>query len=228
MRATVKLGFDRARARELQWLFTNARIAPRAREHVMDSFFGFAEALGVQRSRGAAGTFPCREEARAYAQKLIPDAQPTLVISPCSSHALRNWRAGALRRGGGLRGPPARHARDPVRRPDGARARDGRGHRSRGAGARDRIRSARTRCRSCWRCSSRATVLVAPDSGPAHMATMVRTPVVGLYAATQSGAQRAVSFAAVVRERLRGSGAPISRPLARAAAVDGEDRRAAA
>src|SRR6185503_19720284 len=30
----------------------------------------------------------------------------------------------------------------------------------------------------------RATVLVAPDSGPAHMATMVRTPVVGLYAAT--------------------------------------------
>jgi heptosyltransferase I len=30
----------------------------------------------------------------------------------------------------------------------------------------------------------RATVLVAPDSGPVHMATMVRTPVVGLYAAT--------------------------------------------
>jgi heptosyltransferase I len=30
----------------------------------------------------------------------------------------------------------------------------------------------------------RATLLVAPDSGPAHMATMVRTPVIGLYAAT--------------------------------------------
>ncbi|MGH8209938.1 MAG: glycosyltransferase family 9 protein, partial [Steroidobacteraceae bacterium] len=30
----------------------------------------------------------------------------------------------------------------------------------------------------------RATVLVTPDSGPAHMATMVGTPVVGLYAAT--------------------------------------------
>jgi len=45
--ATVKLGFDRARARELQWLFTNARIAPRVREHVLDSLFGFAVALGV-------------------------------------------------------------------------------------------------------------------------------------------------------------------------------------
>jgi heptosyltransferase I len=31
---------------------------------------------------------------------------------------------------------------------------------------------------------SRATVLVTPDAGPAHMATMVGTPVVGLYAAT--------------------------------------------
>jgi heptosyltransferase I len=31
---------------------------------------------------------------------------------------------------------------------------------------------------------ARATVLVTPDSGPAHMATMVRLPVIGLYAAT--------------------------------------------
>jgi len=31
---------------------------------------------------------------------------------------------------------------------------------------------------------SRARVLVSPDSGPVHMATMVGTPVVGLYAAT--------------------------------------------
>lgn len=31
---------------------------------------------------------------------------------------------------------------------------------------------------------SRATALLAPDSGPVHMATMVGTPVIGLYAAT--------------------------------------------
>jgi heptosyltransferase I len=31
---------------------------------------------------------------------------------------------------------------------------------------------------------SRAKVLLAPDSGPVHMATMVGTPVIGLYAAT--------------------------------------------
>jgi heptosyltransferase I len=31
----------------------------------------------------------------------------------------------------------------------------------------------------------RARVLLSPDSGPAHMATMVNTPVIGLYAATR-------------------------------------------
>ncbi len=30
----------------------------------------------------------------------------------------------------------------------------------------------------------RATLLISPDSGPAHMATTVGTPVIGLYAAT--------------------------------------------
>ena len=47
VRAPVKLGFDRPRARELQWLFTNRQIAPRRKQHVLDSFFGFADAVGV-------------------------------------------------------------------------------------------------------------------------------------------------------------------------------------
>src|SRR5260370_10245686 len=46
--APIKLGFDRARARELQWWFTNARIAPATDEHVLDSFMGFAPACGLE------------------------------------------------------------------------------------------------------------------------------------------------------------------------------------
>ena len=49
--APVKLGFDKPRARELQWLFTNARVAERQRQHVLDSFMGFADALGVAHKR---------------------------------------------------------------------------------------------------------------------------------------------------------------------------------
>ncbi len=45
--APVKLGFDRTRARDLNWLFTTDRIPPRAGQHVQDQYFEFLEALGI-------------------------------------------------------------------------------------------------------------------------------------------------------------------------------------
>ena len=46
-RAPVKLGFDRARARDLNWLFTTHRIPARAPQHVQDQYFEFLAVLGV-------------------------------------------------------------------------------------------------------------------------------------------------------------------------------------
>jgi len=47
-RAPVKLGFDRARARDLNWLFTTHRIPARPiGQHVQDQYFEFLEALGI-------------------------------------------------------------------------------------------------------------------------------------------------------------------------------------
>jgi heptosyltransferase I len=182
VRAPVKVGFDRARARELQWLFTNRRIQARSREHVMDSFFGFAEALGVK-DRVVSWDMPLPQDALEYAHTLIPDARPTLVISPCSSHPLRNWRAERYAavaehaaRQHGMRvilcGGPT-----PLERETGAAIE---------AAARIPVinQIGRDTLPQMLALLARATLLVAPDSGPAHMATMVRTPVVGLYAAT--------------------------------------------
>ncbi|MGH8186011.1 MAG: glycosyltransferase family 9 protein, partial [Steroidobacteraceae bacterium] len=45
--ARIKHGFDRRRARELQWLFTTNRVRPADRQHVMDALFGFAEKYHV-------------------------------------------------------------------------------------------------------------------------------------------------------------------------------------
>jgi len=180
--AAVKVGFDRARARELQWLFTNARIAPRTREHVLDSLFGFPAALGV-RERLLRWDLPLPPAARAYAARLVPDSRPTLVISPCSSHPLRDWRA---ERYAALATHAAtRHGMRVIL--------------AGGPSARERQMGSAIE-RSCTvplvnqigqdtlpellALLARASVLVAPDSGPVHMATMVGTPVVGLYAAT--------------------------------------------
>lgn len=182
VRAPVKLGFDRRRARELQWLFTNRRIAARGDEHVLDALFGFADALGVP-TTPPRWDLPRPPGAEAYAHRLIPDAQPTLLISACSSHPLRNWR-------------PERYAAiaDHAVRAHGMRV-----ILCGGPGATERamadaiVATARTPLQDqvgkdtlpeLLALMARATVIVTPDSGPAHMATLVGLPVVGLYAAT--------------------------------------------
>ena len=180
--ARVKLGFDRARARELQWLFTNARIAARTREHVLDSFFGFPAALGIS-ERLLRWDLRLPPEAQAYGQQLIPDGRPTLVISPCSSHPLRNWRA--ARYAALAEHAIGRHGMRVIL--------------AGGPGESERLMAAAIEqsCRvplsnqigkdtlpELLGLLARARVLVSPDSGPVHMATMVGTPVIGLYAAT--------------------------------------------
>jgi heptosyltransferase I len=182
LNAPIKLGFDRARARELQWLFTNERVAPRTREHVLDSFFGFLEALGIH-ERVLRWDIPLPPDARSYAESLIPDSQPTLVISPCSSHSLRNWAADryaavadyAVRKHGMrviLAGGPTNLEKET------------------GAAIERLVRVpvvnqiGKDTLPQLLALLSRARALIAPDSGPVHMATMVGTPVIGLYAAT--------------------------------------------
>jgi heptosyltransferase I len=180
--ARIKLGFDRPRARELQWLFTTARIAPKVREHVQDSFFGFLEALGI-RERELRWDIPLPDAARAYARALMPDAQPTLLISPCSSHVWRNWAperyaavAGHAHARHGMRvilvgGPTA------LERQMGADI-----ERASSVPLINQI--GKDTLPELLAAIGHATALLTPDSGPAHMATMVGTPVLGLYAAT--------------------------------------------
>jgi heptosyltransferase I len=180
--ADRKVGFDRARARELQWQFTNEHIAARRREHVLDSLFGFAEHLGI-RERSMRWDIPLPDTALEYARRAIPDGAPTLVVSPCSSHALRNWSA-------------ERYATVA----DHAASRHGLRVLICG-GPSTLEKEYGTRIETLMRqpcvnlvgkdtlvemlaTLARATVLVSPDSGPAHMATTVGTPVIGLYAAT--------------------------------------------
>jgi heptosyltransferase I len=183
--ARCKLGFDRSRAREGQWIFTNAKIAPRQREHVLDSFMGFAAACGIT-EQVMEWNLPLPNDALEYAKALIPETDTstagTLVISACSSHTRRNWlpeRYAAVARHAiekhGMRvilaggpGPIERGMADAIRQhcPEVI----------------DQV--GKDTLPQMLALLARARVLLAPDTGPAHMATMVGTPVIGLYAAT--------------------------------------------
>jgi heptosyltransferase I len=180
--AGVRLGFDRARARELQWLFTNARIEPKTREHVQDSFFGFTAALGIA-VRSMRWDIPLDEASLEYAERTLPSGEPTLIVSPCSSHAHRNWspeRYAAV----------ADHA--VVRHGMRVLICGGRSDLELRYGARIEELMQRPATNLVGKDTlieflatlARATAVLTPDSGPAHMATTVGTPVLGLYAAT--------------------------------------------
>ena len=186
--APLRLGFDHERSKDLHGLFVNRRIAPHPRAHVMDGFFDFLRAMGLH-DRVLRWDVPLPDAASATARVLIPDDTPTLVISPCSSQRFnnfRNWPAEryaavadwAVRQHGMqvvLTGGPS----------DEERAYAEAIQRQASVPVVDRI--GQTSLKELFATLGRATVLVSPDSGPAHMAVAAGTPVVGLYATSNPG-----------------------------------------
>jgi heptosyltransferase I len=91
--ATRRIGYDRSRSKDLHGLFVRERIPDRPGIHVLDAIGSFCEPLGLVQDR-VAWDLPVPAEAHAWARAQWPDdGGPALVISPCSSHLLRNWRA---------------------------------------------------------------------------------------------------------------------------------------
>ena len=182
IRAKQRIGFDAARAKDLHGLFVNQRIAARSGEHVLDAFASFLEPLGIRQSE-LHWDIPLPDDAIKFAEKALPGKQPTLLISPCSSHIKRNWRANAYAAVG-----------DHAVRQHGWRVVlcGGRSALERQMG--DAILAAmqqpaidligRDTIKQLQALLSRATAVLSPDSGPMHMANAAGTPVIGLHAAS--------------------------------------------
>ena len=89
--APIRLGFDRARARDFQYYFCNRHLPARPRQHVMDGLFEFAAELGVTRGTPR-WDIPVSDADREFAARVLPEATPSLVISPCTGQRFRNYR----------------------------------------------------------------------------------------------------------------------------------------
>jgi heptosyltransferase I len=178
----IKLGFDRPRARELQWLFTNAQIEPADSEHVLDSFMGFAKACGIE-PEPAHWDVPLPQNALDYAGGVIADTRPTLLISPCSSHAARNWRP---ERYAAVADHAAAVHHMRIVLVGGRSATEAHMGAAIAAAAKTTVvnQIGKDTLPQLLALMSRSSALLSPDSGPAHMAGMVGLPVIGLYAAT--------------------------------------------
>lgn len=180
--ARRRIGYDRARSKDLHGWFVNERIPARSGQHVLDAIGSFAAPLGLEQTE-VVWDIPVPDEAREWAAAQWPDdGIPTLLISPCSSHALRNWRAQryatvadhAAARGWrvALCGGPS-----PTERAMGDAIRAGMKTSPLDLIGKDTLKRALALYR-------RAGVLLTPDSGPMHMANAVGPKVIGLHAAS--------------------------------------------
>lgn len=184
VRADVRVGYDWPRSKEGHSLFINRRIPARTGQHVLDALGSFLEPLGLPADQPPCWELPIPDEAEAFAREHLPDdGQRTLIISPCASHALRNWRPEryaavaehAVRRHRmrvvlcGGPSPAERAMGDAILATCTVPVLDLIG--------KDTIKRALALLR-------RADLVLSPDSGPVHMANAVGTSVLGLYAAT--------------------------------------------
>jgi heptosyltransferase I len=181
--ASIRLGFDRARARDFQYYFCNRHLPARAQQHVMDGLFEFAVALGVARGEPR-WDIPVSDADREFAARILSDSTPSLVISPCTGARFRNYRNWRAERYASV--ADYAHARygAKVLLTGGTTALERQYGEAIIAASKYRPENliGTTSLKQLLSLLSRASVVVCPDSGPAHMATAVRTPVVGLYA----------------------------------------------
>ena len=169
--ARRKLGFDRRRARDLNWLFTTERIAARSTQHVQDQYFEFLHHLGVP-PRLEWGLESTPEEQDRYDGLLPPVEGPTAALVLGTSNPDKDW--------------PAVQYAELVRRMRAAGIRPvlvgGLSERENAvAAALPNVLDLRAwDLRRLVRLVEQADVLVSPDTGPMHIGVALNTPTVGL------------------------------------------------
>lgn len=182
--AKVRIGFDRARAKEGQWLVTNERVEALATPHVLEGFMGFAKKLGVTDLTPRWDMhIPAADE--SFASELVADGEKVVAICAAASKAERNWlpeRYAAVAEyavSQGYRvllcGGPAQLEKDLAAAIEANCS----------VGLTNLI--GKTSLVQLLALLKRVSLVIAPDTGPTHMAVTQGTPVIGLYAHSNPG-----------------------------------------
>ncbi|GAA0206117.1 glycosyltransferase family 9 protein [Kangiella japonica] len=176
--AKTKIGFAKNRSKELHSIFVNQHISDSRGFHVLDGFRDFARAIGVDEGLPE-WDIPIPHEAKAWATNFLPK-DPFVVISPAASKAERNWatvRYAAISDYCHelgyqvlLTGGPT-----PFEKQLCADI-------SKASRAYTINLAGQTNLKQLLLTLQKAQLVIAPDSGPAHMAVTQSTPVIGLYA----------------------------------------------
>ena len=178
-RAPVKLGFDRERAKDANWLFTTHRIPPHpVGQHVQDQYFEFLTALGIDPEPPVWKLGPWDDERAWQRDFFAPFDRPTAALVIATSKPEKDWM-------------PERWAEvcDALWHDFGLQPVlvGGRSQRELEA---ERVIMERTRVKPVSALGSGlrrlvaildgSALVIAPDTGPLHMAVALDRPVISL------------------------------------------------
>ena len=184
VRAPIRLGWDRARSRDLHQHFVRQQVRAVPFQHQVQGFLEFPRALGIDVAKPR-WDIPIDPEAIQWAKTQLAGSERTLLISPCSSHALRNWSAENY-------AAVADYAQKQLGLQVILSGGPGKLEREMGTAIESHMQS------TCLNLVGQDTleqskallkisnIVISPDSGPAHIASAIGTAVIGLYAATWS------------------------------------------
>lgn len=181
--AKRKIGFDNGRAKDLHSWFVKEQI-PAADEHLAEGFMGFAKYLGVDSQHFDWSLYTSEnDQAWAHATRQKPKY---IAINAAASKAERTWKA--------------KHYADLI---DAAVQQYDCQVVLTGGPAANEIQLAqeiemlaksnidnlvgKTKHKQIAALLGEVDCLIAPDTGPAHIAVAMNTPVIGLYAVARSG-----------------------------------------
>jgi heptosyltransferase I len=179
-----RLGWDRTRSRDFHHLFVRQQVAQVPFQHQVQAFLEFPRALGIKIEKPR-WNLPIEASAMQWAEEQLYDRQNILLISACSSHPLRNWQAdryaavadyasSQLGMNIVLSGGPAT-----LEIETGAAIERAMQNPCLNLVGKDTLEQSKALLK-------KATLVISPDSGPAHIASALGTPVIGLYAPTWS------------------------------------------
>lgn len=191
IKARIRLGFDRERAKDFQWLFSNRKVAPNPGAHMLEGFLDFARALGAEDTR-LEWNIPIPQEAFKRAEEIVQGGY--LVLSPCANPFWRNWRNWTAEGYAAVIDYAyTRYGLFTVLTGGGSEVEQNY------AGTIEALckapvnnQIAKTDIKTLLALIKNAVAVVAPDSGPGHMAAALGTPAIGLYAAANP--QRAAPY----------------------------------
>lgn len=185
--AKRKIGFDNGRAKDLHSFFVKEQIAP-ADEHLAEGFMGFAKHLGVEIPTDPANfdwKIYTSEDDQTWAKEQRK-GKTYIAINAAASKAERTWKAkhyaafidAAAKKYACqvvLTGGPADNEIQLAQKIETL--------------AKTQVDNlvGKTKHKQICALLGEVDCLIAPDTGPAHIAVAMNTPVIGLYAVARSG-----------------------------------------